>query len=328
MADLSTTYMGLKLKNPVIVSSCGLTGKMATLKACADAGAGAVVLKSIFEEQIQAEVAGLMQQSEHALMHPEAADYINRYGRQDAVDAYLKLIREAKRELGIPVIASVHCVSAGTWIEFASKFEEAGADGLELNVFVLPSDPRLGGNENEKIYFDIAKAVKNQAKIPVALKIGSYFSGLSKTVLSLSRSGVDALVLFNRFFNVDFDIEKMELVPAPYISTPEEIVLPLRWISILSGEAGCNLAATTGVHTGADVVKQLLAGATAVQVCSTLYRNGVDHLAKILGGTTDWMERHRYEKIDQFRGKMSQEESKNPAAYLRVQFMKASVGVE
>jgi len=320
--------MGLNLKNPVIVSSCGLTGKMATLKSCADAGAGAVVLKSIFEEQIQAEVDGLMKESEPTLGHPEAADYISRYGRQDAVNGYLKLIREAKQDLGIPVIASVHCVTAGTWIEFASKVEEAGADALELNVFVLPSDPRHDGSANEQIYFDIAKAVKKQVKIPVALKIGSYFSGLSKTVLNLSRSGIDALVLFNRFFNIDFDIEKMELVPAPYISTPEEIVLPLRWISILSGEAGCDLAATTGVHSGADVVKQLLAGATAVQVCSALYKNGVDHLAKLLGETTEWMDRHRYESIDQFRGKMSQEESKNPAAYLRVQFMKASVGLE
>jgi dihydroorotate dehydrogenase (fumarate) len=328
MADLSTTYMGLKLSNPVIVSSCGLTGKLASVKACAQAGAGAVVLKSIFEEQILAEVAGMMEQSEPAQWHPEAADYITRYGREDAVAEYLQLIRDARRELSLPIIASIHCVTAGTWIEFASRVEEAGADALELNVFILPSDPRRDGVANEKTYFDIAAAVKKRIKIPVALKIGSYFSGLSNTLTRLSHSGIDALVLFNRFFDMDFDIEALKLVPASYISTPEEAVKPLRWISLLAGTAGCDLAATTGIHDGAGVVKQLLAGAKAVHVCSTLYKHGVEQIEPILGELESWMQRHHYETIEAFRAKLSQAESQNPAAYLRVQFMKASVGLE
>ncbi len=328
MADLSTTYMGLKLSNPVIVSSCGLTGKLATVKACAQAGAGAVVLKSIFEEQIQAEVAGMIEQSEPSLWHPEAADYITRYGRENAVQEYLQLIRDAKRELQIPVIASIHCVSAGTWIEFSRQVQDAGADGLELNVFVLPSDPRRAGTENEQVYFDIATSVKEKVSIPVALKVGSYFSGLSRTLTRLSRTGIDALVLFNRFFNLDFDIESMELVPASYISSPEEAVRPLRWISLLSGTVECDLAATTGIHDGTGVVKQLLAGARAVQVCSTLYKHGVEQIEPILSELEGWMERHRFDSIDAFRGNLSQSESKNPAAYLRVQFMKASVGLD
>ena len=328
MSELSTRYMGLRLDNPIIVSSSGLTDSVDGVRRCADAGAGAVVLKSIFEEQIAAEVDGLARVGTGAAWHPEAEEYVSRYGREDAVTAYLELIGGSKREVSVPVIASIHCVSSGSWTDFARRAEQAGADGLELNVFVLPSDPRRDSTANEKVCFDVARDVKSKVSIPVSLKIGSYFSGLSRTVVELSRTGLDGLVLFNRFFRIDFDIENLSLAPANIFSAPEEIVVPLRWISILSGQVGCDLAAATGIHDGAGAVKQLLAGAAAVQVCSALYQNKLDHLGVMLGQIRSWMERHDFSSVQQFRGRMSSKASDNPAAYERVQFMKATTGIE
>jgi len=328
VSDLSTRYMGLRLENPIIVSSSGLTSTVDGVRRCADAGAGAIVLKSIFEEQIAAEVDGLARAGTGAAWHPEAEEYISRYGREDAVRAYLDLIAAAKREVSVPVIASIHCVSAGSWIDFTRRAEAAGADGLELNLFVLPSDPRRDGAANEKVYFDVAREVRSRISIPVSLKIGSYFSGLSQTLIKLSRTGLDGLVLFNRFFRIDFDIENLTLVPADIFSTPEETVVPLRWISILSGQVGCDLAAATGIHDGEGAVKHLLAGAAAVQVCSALYRNEPDYLGVMLNQIRSWMERHDFSSVEQFRGRMSAKASDNPAAHERVQFMKATAGIE
>jgi len=326
--DLAAKYLGLELPTPVIVSSSGLTQTVEGVRRCAAAGAGAVVLKSIFEEQISAEVERLMGQSDSPSWHPEAEEYITRYGREDAVKGYLELIRQAKRAVEIPIIASVHCVTAGGWTEFAERVEQAGADALELNVFVMPSDPRRDAKANEKVYFDIARAVKKKASIPVALKIGRYFSGLSQFVTKLSYSGIDGLVLFNRFLHFDFDVEELRVVPASIFSQPEELVVPLRWISILSGHLGCDLAAATGVHDGTAVVKQLLAGAAAVQVCSALYQHEIEYLGSILDDLRSWMERHGYTTLDEFRGKMSQAQSLNPASYERVQFMMATAGID
>jgi dihydroorotate dehydrogenase (fumarate) len=320
--------MGLRLENPIMVSSSGLTGTVDGVRRCAEAGAGAVVLKSIFEEQIAADVDGLARAGGSAAWHPEAEEYISRYGREDAVRAYLDLIAEAKRELSIPVIASIHCVSAGSWTEFARRAEQAGADGLELNVFVLPSDPRRDGAANEQVCFDVAREIMGKVSIPVSLKVGTYYSGLSKLLVGLSKTGLGALVLFNRFFRIDFDIENLTLVPANIFSTPDETVVPLRWISILSGQVGCDLAAATGVHDGTAAVKHLLAGAAAVQVCSALYEHDVEHLGVMLGQIRAWMERHDFSSVRQFRGRMSSKASDNPAAYERVQFMKATAGIE
>jgi dihydroorotate dehydrogenase (fumarate) len=328
VTDLSTRYMGLQLENPIIVSSSGLTQSVEGVRRCAEAGAGAVVLKSIFEEQIDADVDALQNSGVGKSWHPEAEEYIGRYGREEAARHYLELIGAAKREVGIPVIASVHCVSAGAWTDFARRAEHAGADALELNVFVLPSDPRRDGPANERVLFDVAEAVTSKVSIPVSLKVGSYLSGLSRTLVELSRTAVRGLVLFNRFFRVDFDIENIELVPAKIFSGPDEIVVPLRWISILSGQVDCDLAASTGVHDGAGVVKQLLAGAAAVQVCSVLYEKDVEHVRSLLGETRNWMERHGFDSINRFRGKLSAAASSNPAAYERVQFMKATAGIE
>lgn len=326
--DLSTQYMGLTLRNPLIVSSSGLTQTVEGVKKCEAAGAGAVVLKSIFEEEIQREVDGLLKASEATAWHPEAEEYISRFGRDNAVSHYLRLIREARKAVSIPVLASIHCAALGTWTDFARRMEDAGAHGIELNLFVLPSDPRRDGPANEQVYFDIAEAVSGKVEIPVALKVGPYFSGLSHTLARLSRTGIRGLVLFNRFYRLDFDIESLRLTPASFLSQPEEIVVPLRWISILAGDVDCDLAATTGVHDGTGVVKQLLAGAAAVQICSALYRNGIDTIGTILSDLRAWMERHEFETIDRFRGRMSQDRSSNPAGYERVQFMKFSEELE
>jgi len=325
--DLTTSYLGLRLNNPVVVSSCGLTETVEGVRRCADAGAGAVVLKSIFEEEIDMEAEDRVQATESATWHPEAAEYLERFGREESVEHYLKLIREAKEAVSIPVIASVHCASDGKWTEFATRVQKAGADALELNVFVLPADPRRDAKANDKVYFNVARKVIRKVSIPVALKIGPYFSGLSKTVVELSRTGIRGLVLFNRFFRIDFDIEERKVVPARLFSSPDEIVLPLRWISILSGRVGCDLAASTGIHDGAGIVKQLLAGAAATQVCSALYENEIEHLGTMLEQLRSWMGRHGYETIDAFRGKMRQGNADNPAAHERVQFMRAITGV-
>jgi dihydroorotate dehydrogenase (fumarate) len=326
MADMTTKYMGLELKNPIVVGSSGLTESVEKVEACAKAGAGAVVLKSIFEEQILHDVSRLARASDVAYWHAEAADYINQYGREHAVDAYIQLMREAKERVTIPVIASIHCVSAGGWTEFAKRAEDVGVDALELNVYVTPADKRLNARDNEQLYVDIVKAVKKAASIPVALKIGRHFSSLPEMATELGYAGVDALVLFNRFRRIDFDIEKLALVPGNLLSTPDEMTVPLRWVSLLSGDVDYDIAATTGVHDGKAVVKQLLAGARAVQVCSVLYQKGVGHIHAMLAEVEDWMKRHGYTSIEDFRGKLSREASRDPAAYERLQFMKASLG--
>ncbi len=327
MADLSTTYMGLKLANPIVVGSSGLTDSPEGVKRCEEAGAGAVVLKSIFEEQILAEIEDLGDVgSELEFQHTEAADYITRYGRENAVDNYIDLVRRAREAVDIPVIASVHCVSPGGWVEFAERVAAAGADALELNIYVLPSDPTRDGSEYEQIYLDVLSDVKRASPVPVALKIGNSFSGLARTAVDLSGAGADALVLFNRFARIDFDIEELKVVPGPYLSHPDELLVPLRWISILYGRVGCDLAASTGVHDGSGVVRAVLAGASAAQMCSALYRGGVERIRPTLDEVERWMERHDFADVAAFRGRMSRALSDDGGAYDRVQFMKLSVG--
>jgi dihydroorotate dehydrogenase (fumarate) len=316
--------MGLELKNPLVVGSSGLTNSVEGVVACAEAGAGAVVLKSIFEEEIVAEVDGVVASGQTPYMHPEAADYVRNYGMENAVGRYISLVSDAKKAVSIPVIASIHCVSAKGWLDFAKRVEIAGADALELNVFVFPSDPERDGRVNEQICIDAVRSVKELVSIPVAIKIGSFFSGLAHTAARLSEAGADAIVLFNRFMRFDFDLEKMELVHTGHLSSPEEMYPTLRWMSILAGQLECDLVATTGIHDGTAVVKQLLAGAAAVQICSAFYRNGIDHAGVILEELGSWMNSHGYASVADLRGKMSQEMSANPASYERVQFMKDS----
>ncbi len=328
MADLSTNYMGLQLRSPVIVGSSGLTKSLDNLELIDKKGAGAVVLKSLFEEQIRFEVRRMFSYDDTQSVYTEAEDYIRNYAREHTLDEYLNLIQEGKKKLEIPIIASINCTTAGEWPAFAKNIEKAGADALELNIFVLPACTDTAGSEYEKLYIDVIEKVKKEISIPVSLKISTYFSGLANMIKKLSWTGVEGIVLFNRFFNPDIDTDDLRIKAANLYSEPEEITTSLRWIAILSGQLQTDLCASTGVHDGKGVVKQLLAGATAVQVCSTLYKNGFDQLDLIHEEINGWMEKHRYKSINEFRGLVSQKMTKNPAAFLRVQFMKHFAGIE
>lgn len=328
MTDLSTSYMGLTLRNPVIVGSSGLTRTVDQLIKAEEKGAGAVVLKSLFEEQIKFEIRKVFSYDDVQSAYTEADDYIRNYSRTQTIDEYLKVIKNAKEKLSIPVIASINCVSADEWPAFAKEIEKAGADALELNIFVLPADIDMPGVEYEKLYFHIIENVKKQVQIPISLKISYHFSGLAELVKKISWSGVQGIVLFNRFFNPDFDLEKFNVKPGNLYSTPEEISTSLRWIAILSGRVQADLCASTGVHDGYGVVKQLLAGAHAVQICSTLYKNGFDQISLIVSQLQSWMEKNNFSGITDFRGKMSYKKSENPAVYQRVQFMKHFAGID
>ncbi len=326
MADFKTNYMGLELKNPIIVGSSGLTNSVENIIDIEKNGAGAVVLKSLFEEQIMQEVSKTISQDAHT--YPEAADYISNYSKDTAVGNYIKLIKDAKAAVNIPVIASINCVSSVEWISYASKMEEAGADALELNVFIMPSDPHKSGDENEKMYLDIIQKVQKVISIPIAIKLSYYFSSLAKTALSLSWTGISGMVLFNRFFSPDIDIDTFEIKPTNVFSTPEELSTSLRWVAMLSSRLHCDIAASTGIHDGTSVIKQLLAGAKAVQISSVLYKNGFGEIKTMLSDLEKWMEKHSFKSLDDFVGKMSIKETDNPAAYERVQFMKYFSGIE
>ncbi len=320
--------MGLDLRNPIIAGSSGLTNSVENLVKLEEHGAGAVVLKSLFEEQISHAIHKTYSQNEANFGYPEALDYISHYTRENDLENYLKLIREAKSRISIPVIASVNCVSSSEWVSFAKKIQEAGADGLELNIFILPSDPRRKSEQHEQAYFEIIQAVIRQVSIPVAAKISHYFSGLTNMALQLGWTGISGLVMFNRFFSPDIDIEKFEVTSTHVFSSPDEISLPLRWVAMLSDKVQCDIAASTGIHDGAGVIKQLLAGAKAVQIASVLYKKGFEQIPVMLKEMEEWMDRHDFQHTSDFIGKLSYKESENPAAYERVQFMKHFAGIE
>lgn len=328
MLNLETTYMGIKLKNPIIVGSSGLTNSVENLIQIEKNGAAAVVLKSLFEEQISYSASSTLMENEYGNYYPEAEDYIKHYTRAADVERYLDFVKEAKSKISIPVIASINCVSTTEWIEFAKKVELAGADGLELNVFVLPSDLQKDSAKNEAVYFDIVKTIKKAVKIPVALKISYYFSALAKTINELSYTGIDGLVLFNRFYSPDFDIENLEVKPSYIFSNPSDLSQSLRWVAMLSDNINCDIAASTGVHDGRALIKQLLAGAKAVQIASVLYKKGFKEIGSMLETLENWMDRKNFTSIEEFSGRMSVKSGQNPAAYERVQFMKHFSGIE
>jgi dihydroorotate dehydrogenase (fumarate) len=328
MIDLSTTFMGLKLKNPVIVGSSGLTRSITNLIEIENRGAGAVVLKSLFEEQIKNDIRTVFSYDDITQSYTEADDYIRNYARAQTVEEYLKLISDAKASLSIPVIASINCISSEEWTSFAAEIEKAGADALELNIFILPADVQKKGEDYEKIYFDIINKVTSQIKIPVSIKLSYHFSGLAEFIKRLSWTDIKGLVLFNRFYNPDIDIEKFSIKPGNLYSSPAEISTSLRWIGIMSDRVQADLCASTGVHDGAGVVKQILAGAKAVQVCSVLYKNGIGQISVILKEFRDWMEKNNFKNIEDFRGKISLKNTENPAIYHRVQFMKHFAGID
>lgn len=350
MADLATRYMGLELKNPLVVSSCGLTKSVKGVVKAAEAGAGAIVLKSLFEEQIAAEVSELTQHAVHA-GHTEAFEYLQGYGQALGPREYLNLVREAKQAVEVPIIASINCVTEQSWAEYAEKLAVAGADALEINVGFLPNQARLTGPDVDIRYEQILGAVRAQVDLPVALKIGPYISSLANLASRLGnqhiagplmtdsgnrphagspnpRRPADALVLFNRFYSFDIDVDKQQLAGGNPYSTSSELHLPLRWVALLAGKVDCDLALTTGIHDGRDLVKALLAGATVGQICSALYRNGIGRISLILQDLENWMQDHGYRRLDDFRGKLSQARSEQPDEFERLQYIKALVGIE
>jgi len=322
MADLSTQYLGMKLKNPVIAGSSGLTNSVKSIQDFEESGAGAVVLKSIFEEEIAFEYEDILKEASEEGVNLDQFDYYDFHIKGEKLDKYTTLIEESKKNVSIPVIASINCVYSHEWTSFAKQLQTAGADALELNMFFLPSEFDRTTEEKEKAYFQIIEKVQKEVSIPIALKISYYFSNLGPMIQKLSETGIAGLVLFNRFYSPDFDIDKMEVVSSNVFSSPSDLPTSLRWIAIMAERVSCDLAASTGVHDGTGLIKQILAGANAVQVASTLYKNGKGQIAEMLNTLEAWMDQKNYRSLSDFRGKMSQAKSSNPAAYERVQFMK------
>jgi dihydroorotate dehydrogenase (fumarate) len=344
MIDLSCKYLGLQLKNPIVVGSSGLTSSVANLKTIANLGAGAVVLKSIFEEQIRFEADKYLQSdspevkswqeafdgivSKTEFYYDEAYSYLTSYAQEHTLKHYLSLISQAKSSIDIPVIASINCSSQYDWQYFAKRIEEAGADALELNVYLLPSDFEKSGTEIEKVYFDTIREVKKYVTIPVSLKTGYYFSSVAQMLMKLSETGIAGLTLFNRPYNPDIDIEHLQVSSSNVFSSETEYSHSLRWVALLSGRLKCDIAASTGIHNHETIVKQLLAGADAVHMVSVFYKHHFDIIPNIINGLETWMTNHNFSSIANFKGLLSKANVHNPAAYERVQFLRLFSSIE
>ncbi len=323
--DLSTRYMGLKLKNPLVAGASPLSADLARIRQMEDCGAGAVVLHSLFEEQLtheQKELHHYLNQGSE--LSPEAQNFFPDLGDYTfGPDEYLEHIRKAKAAVSMPVIASLNGVTKGGWIDFARQIEQAGADALELNIYYVPTNTKVDGAQVEALYVDTLAAVKSCVKFPVAVKLSPFFSSIPNMAAKLEAAGADALVMFNRFYQPDLNLESLEVEPRVRLSMPGGNLLPLRWIAILYGRIGISMAATTGNHTHEDVLKAMMAGADAAQLCSALLQRGVRHLESLLAGIRGWMERNEYESITQMKGSMSQKSVAEPSAFERANYMKA-----
>jgi dihydroorotate dehydrogenase (fumarate) len=319
MADLKTTFAGLELRNPIVVSSSGLTDSVEKILKLEEAGAGAVVLKSLFEEQILVDAEVISGSSNY----PEADDYIMHYTRTNKVDEYLNLLEAAVSASKIPVIASINCVSASEWFDFAKKIEESGADALELNVYFLPAGKDAASKNYEKLYLDIAEQVRSRVDIPVIMKLGPNFTNLINLVDLLYHRGVNGVVLFNRFYSPDINIKELRMTTSEVFSSQTDLRYSLRWVAIISSLIEqIDIAASTGVHDGTGVIKQLLAGAQAVQVCSTIYKNGPSRITEMLDELDKWMDEKKFDNLAAFRGSMNYKNIQDPEIYERSQFMK------
>jgi len=322
--DLKTQYLGLSLKNPIVPSASPLSREIDTVKKLEDAGASAVVMYSLFEEQLvfeQKELHHFLIQGTES--YAEAVSYFPEPDEFNlGPDAYLEHIRKAKEAVDIPVIGSLNGVSTGGWIDIARKMQQAGADALELNVYYIPTDPGFSAEDVEGIYVDVLSAVKKAVTIPVSVKLGPYFTSLPHMARRLQEAGADGLVLFNRFYQPDLDIENLEVVPNLLLSTPQEMRLPLRWIAILYGRLQLDLAATTGIYSAEDVAKMLMAGANVTMMCSALLRHGVGRITEVLSDLRAWMEEHEYDSIKIMQGSLSQKSCPEPAAFERANYMK------
>ena len=325
MIDLSTDYLGMKLRTPLVPSASPLSQEIGSIRRLEDAGASAVVLYSLFEEQLRQEMLELDHHlsvatesfAESLSFFPHASEF--RLGPE----GYLDHIRKAKEAVRIPVIASLNGATVSGWAKFAKEIEEAGADALECNIYYIPTDPELKASDVEQTYIDIVWAVKSAVSIPVAVKISPFFSNLANMAKRLDEAGANGLVLFNRFYQPDIDLEELEIRPNVLLSTPQALRLPLTWIGILHGRVRASLAATSGVHDPQDVIKLLMVGASVTMLCSSLLRNGINHLRQMERGIADWLEQHEYESVRQMQGSMSQRHCPDPGAFERAQYMRA-----
>jgi len=325
MIDLTTRYLGLTLRTPLVPSASPLSQEIASIRRLEDAGASAVVLYSLFEEQLRQESleldhhlsAGTESFAESLTYFPQASEF--RLGPE----GYLEHIRKAKEAVGIPIIASLNGATVGGWAKFAKEIEQAGADALECNIYYIPTDPNLKAADIEQTYVDIVWAVKSAISIPVAIKISPFFTNVANVAKRLDNAGADGLVLFNRFYQPDIDLEELEIRPNVLLSTPQALRLPLTWIGILYGRLKASLAATGGVHDPQDAIKLLMVGANVTMMCSSLLRNGINQLRHMERGIVDWMEQHEYESVKQLQGSMSQLRCPDPSAFERAQYMRA-----
>jgi dihydroorotate dehydrogenase (fumarate) len=322
--DLSTSYLGLKLKNPIVPSASPLSYTLDSMKRLEDAGAAAIVMYSLFEEQIAHEAAelnyyltyGSETYAEALTYFPEPQEF------HLGPDEYVNLLRKAKESLNIPVIGSLNGISTGGWISYAKKIEEAGADAIELNVYYIPTNPKLTAEDVENRYLEVLNAVKTTVKVPVAMKLSPFFSSMANMAQRLDQAGAGGLVLFNRFYQPDIDLETLEMKPSVNLSTPQAMRLPLRWVAILYGKVKASLAATSGIHTADDVLKMLMAGADVTMMASALLKNGSQRITEILTQMNQWMLEHEYVSVAQMKGSMSQKSVADPSAYERANYMK------
>jgi dihydroorotate dehydrogenase (fumarate) len=322
---LATTYLGLKLRTPLVPSASPLSQNIDNIKRMEDAGASAVVFHSLFEEQLRREHHELHYYLEQGVeSYPEALSYFPEPAEfKVGPEAYLEHIAKAKAAVNIPIIGSLNGTTFGGWMKCAREIEQAGADALELNIYNVPTDPERSADDIETDYLTIVASVKGQLKIPVAVKLSPYFTNLARFARSLERNGADALVLFNRFYQPDIELETLEISPNVLLSTPMAMRLPMRWIALLYGRIGANLAATSGIHRATDALKMLMAGADVTMLCSVLLRRGIDHIRVIEREMNEWLEEHLYDSVQQLKGSMSQKNCPDPSAFERAQYMRA-----
>jgi dihydroorotate dehydrogenase (fumarate) len=330
MVDLSTKYLGLRLRSPLVVSASPLSRDVGSISQMEEAGAGAVVLYSLFEEQLRQEeldldyhlAAGTESFAESLTYFPQASEF------HTGPEGYLDHIRKAKKAVSIPIIASLNGSTVGGWTKFAGEIERAGADAIECNIYYIPTDPTLSAETIENMYVEIVRVVKSTVTIPVAVKLSPFFSNLAHVAHRLDSVSTDGLVLFNRFYQPDVDLEALEIRPNVLLSTPQALRLPLTWIGVLYGRVKSSLAATSGVHNAEDVIKLLMVGADVTMMCSALMRHGINHLRHVEREIREWMEEHEYESVGQMQGCLSQLKCPDPQAFERAQYMRAVKGMQ
>ena len=322
--DLSTKYLGLNLKSPIVPSAGPLSTSIDNIKAMEDAGAGAVVLYSLFEEEIEHEALELDHYTvANTDSFPEAQSFFpKQYDIKIEGEEYLNHIRKAKESVNIPIIGSLNGKKLGGWVDYAKKIEQAGADALELNIYILSADHKKNSAAIESSYLEIVKSVLESVTIPVAVKLHPFFTSISELAVKLDKTGVKGLVLFNRFYQPDIDLEKLEVIPNVLLSTPMDLRLPLRWTAILHGQVKADLAATSGIYSADDALKMIMAGSKVTQMLSCLLKNGIPHIKKVLNQMVQWMEEHEYESLNTMRGSMSYVNIADPAQFERANYMK------